>query len=196
MYWRLMEFYSYSPTLAEAKRPFLQSEERGPLNPTPGCHLHTDAVIPGGSISKTSKGHFEFSPQEPLSGDKVYVLLGCPLPAIFRKGLFGCAYVRGLMDREIVLGPLPEGSKVVRDHDEGVPRQMFVNSKTQETSLQDPRLGTLPDEWEPTVIQHRLWPTKEADAFRNNNNGEILYSDPRLLLDAVRARGVCVDKSH
>ena len=66
----------------------------------------------------------------------------------------------------------------------------YWNSGTNFTSREDPRLGALPAEWE-SVQQER---TPEDPIYfaphRNKRTGELINSDPRLLPEALIARGI------
>lgn len=106
-------------------------------------------------------------------------------------GFVGTANVHGLKGGEALLGPLSDGYKVVvgPDHN-GDECQIFVNTAHGTQSTKDPRLDPLPPEWELIVTKDRLWGTKKVKAFRSKNTGKIMFSDPRLLQDALTARGV------
>jgi hypothetical protein len=187
---------SYS-FMADAQYPFERLGKEREFIPDPNVRLHKNGICEGSHLFRTSKGYFGLSPIEVIRSDIVCVLLGCPHPVLLRKQFPGkhlfvtCAYVHGLMDGEAFLGPLPEGSKaVVRWDRNGDTYQLFVDSTTQTKTKQDPRLEPLPAEWERALVKDRFWPTKKVDGFRNKDTGQTMDSDPRMLPDALRARGV------
>ena len=129
------------------------------------------------------------------------VLLGTRVPILLREGslgrfqVVGDCYIHGLMDAESVLGPLIDFWKLQFGYDAGgcfVPH--FFNHSTKETTVEDPRLGLLPPEW------RRLPPVRTRDdpytfaRYHNDATGEVMNSDPRLLPEALRARGVRLSK--
>jgi hypothetical protein len=189
-------FVSYPTSVAEARRPFLPLKE----NETPGTapQFRTQSNT---FVFKTLKGYFGLTLRETMPGDKISVLLGCSTPTILREDLkgnhlfVGCAYVHGIMDGEVLLGSLPYGYEVINQRDDtGDVHQEFIHTVTGVETDIDPRLGPLPADWEPTMTNDRLWPTKKVHGFRNKNTGEIMHSDPRLLPYALRARGVPLEE--
>ena len=188
-------------TMAGARLLFQQLQEGGDVSLASGARLEKAVVAVGSTLFKTAKGFLGMSLQEVKVGDRVSILLGCAMPTILRtqpegRQLFvACVYVHGLMDGEALLGPIPKGWKVVTGYDRnGDYLQQFVNSKTDKGTPLDPRLGPLSADWEPVIKPDRLWPTKKVDGFKNITTGQILHSDPRLLPDALRTRGVPVEK--
>ena len=104
-------------------------------------------------VQDTKKGYYGTCKDRIEPGDKVAFLLGCPLPVILREKpsgkyqFVGCALVHGIIEGEVLLGPLPEGRKVVMVADyNGDPHQQFVDPLTGARTLLDPRLGPLPKE--------------------------------------------------
>jgi hypothetical protein len=184
-------------SLADVLHPFDRLEQEKWFNPESNIRFHKSIITIYSYLFRTNKGYFGLSPIKVMPGDKVGVLLGCPFPVLLReqssgKHLFvACAYIHGLMDGEALLGPLPEGYKVILGpHRNAQWRQLFVNSTTQTETEEDPRLEPLPAEWKRALIGDRFWPTKKVDGFRNKVTGQIMDSDPRMLPDALRARGV------
>ncbi|KAH7066448.1 heterokaryon incompatibility protein-domain-containing protein [Paraphoma chrysanthemicola] len=183
-------------TVAEAQAPLLSMQRNGA--PLQQVDRPFHSIVGTSFLFKTSKGYFGISPIEVRPGDELAVLLGCPFPVLLReqsagKHLFvGCVYMHGLMDSEALLGPLPQGYGVQYDSDEnGDWHQIFVEPSTRQSSRSDPRLPPLPTPWERCVAPDRLWgAVKEVGAFKNKDTDEIMYTDPRMLPDALRARGV------
>jgi hypothetical protein len=190
----------FCTTLSEAQRPFLRSVDVGYQKSTPISTRFVNGYSVGGFPFRTTKGYFGLCIQEPLPGDKVCVLLGCYMPTILRTSpdgnhlFIGCAYVYGMMDGEVLLGPLPQDTRIIiRPDHNGDMKQLFLEPSNS-ASLLDPRLGPLPAHWEAITAPDRLWPQKRVDAFRNRITGEVIHSDPRLFPDALRARGVQLEK--
>ena len=108
-----------------------------------------------------------------------------------RFSVIGHCYIYGLQDGEGILGPLPSHWKVVFMMDTlGRLEARFLNTSTNEKTTLDPRLGPLAEPWEELkAVRTRDDPTIFA-RFRNKQTGEVMNSDPRMLPDALRARGV------
>jgi hypothetical protein len=184
-------------TLAEAQLIFqqiLDLDQSGDSESNYTAKLHKGHI--DGFLFCTAKGYFGICFNDVLPGDEVSVFLGCSFAAILRpqpddKYLFvGCAYVHGIMDGEALLGPLPPGWKaVIRTDVNGDQQQKILNTSGEET-LPDPRFGELAEEWEAILAPDRVWPEKEVYVARHRITGQLVYSDPRLLPDALRARGV------
>jgi hypothetical protein len=137
-----------------------------------------------------------------LVGDYVCILLGFNHPIILRLtrdgqqyGIVGvCTYIHGLMDAEALLGSLPAGfSFQLRQDSRSLDIAGYLNTDTQEWSSaeNDPRLGPRPDGWE--LLPTSVWAAPEATTYqewRNRTTGEIITSDPRILPDALKERGI------
>jgi hypothetical protein len=186
-------------TLAETQLPFQQLQEGGGDTSRPNPHPLYLHYARGASLFRTIKGYFGMSlvDHTAVPGDKICMLLGCSTPCILRRQsnknyLFvGGAYVHGIMGGEILLGLLPTGTELRFEFDMNFDGQpTFFNQKTGQSSTKDPRLPPLPEEWKNVMTKDRLWPSKKVEAFQNTVTGQILHSDPRLLPDALRARGV------
>jgi hypothetical protein len=76
------------------------------------------------------------------------------------------------------------------------PDYRFYNSDAETTTLEDPRLGPLPPCWERTEIGRALDGDDplHCDFFRNTGTGEVINYDPRLEPDALRERGVKLER--
>jgi hypothetical protein len=101
------------------------------------------------------------------------------------------------MERQALLGPIPEHWRLVAreshwDHDDPQPEALHVNDKTGQETLCDPGLGDLP-EWEEVVHKDDLR-LPFARHYRNKNTSEVISSNPRLSIDALRLRGVPLEK--
>jgi len=104
----------------------------------------------------------------------------------------GECYIYGIMDGESLLGPMPAPWKVrlASIKGSGISYPRYWNTAINAMSREDPRLGDLPTEWE-RIKQRR---TADDPIFfaphRNKLTGETINSDPRMLPENLRARGV------
>jgi hypothetical protein len=152
-------------------------------------------------VFRTSDGYIGVTYRVITPRDKIIVLLGCPLPVILREQpngqhLFvGTAIVHGIMDGEALLVPLPDGWRVIVGYDQyHYMHQRFVDPSTKSSTRWDPRLPPLSLQWRPVSAIDPLWPNKTVQAFQDTTTEEISYSDPRMLPDALGARGVLLEK--
>ena len=124
-------------------------------------------------------------------------MLGSDSPVVLRRNprgtlqVVGCAYALGLDDGEALLGKLAHPWKLEFVHTSiiGIEKR-FVNTSTGTITSEDPRLGPMPEEWEGTDQEPADFDSHFGPWCRNKLTGEIINSDPRLLPDALRARGV------
>lgn len=129
------------------------------------------------------------------------IFLGCYSPMILRPvalGQFqivGEAYIHGLEDATGILGSLSSDWKAIIIGDTfGRTMHRYLNLKTYEQTAEDPRLHDLPPEWE--RISYERSPNDPAlyEVFKNKNTQESINSDPRLTAEALRVRGVKLEK--
>ena len=152
-------------------------------------------IVKGKASFQTRNGHIGIGPQSIRAGDQACILLGCPALLILRPNdaqtykVVGEAYIDGFMEGEALLGALPTNWQRVERH---FPELVcyytaFINVKTGDVQVEDPRLGPLPAGWR--TIEHRR---KHAyNVFSNEELGvTATYTDPRLSPEALRARGV------
>jgi hypothetical protein len=132
-----------------------------------------------------------------VPGDLVCVFLGSDSPMILRpdvSGKFkviGICYVHGLSDSSCLLGPLPKPWRVDVGWDSSaLPVYNFVNSSTNERTIEDPRLGPLPAEWKRLQSERVRDDPVAFQKFKNINTDEVMDSDPRLLPEALEPRGI------
>ncbi|KAF2125653.1 hypothetical protein P153DRAFT_299422 [Dothidotthia symphoricarpi CBS 119687] len=190
------------PTLAEAQLPFhelLNGADVSAVEDHVHCHWF---LFSGQTLFKTKKGYIGVANGRPQHGDNVAVILGSPIPLLIRKrpshtyALICDSYIDGIMDGEALLGPLSKDWTFQLLINYAIGRrkdyiETFKNVATQEIVYEDPRLAPIPEEWERTEAAHDVWPTETVEAYRNKITGQVLKdSDPRLLPDALRARGV------
>lgn len=102
--------------------------------------------------------------------------------------------MHGLMDGESLLGPLPAPWQIRMpdwtwgNHHE--PEPCYWNEDTKKLSREDPRLGDLPEEWERINVEKKYGDPLLFAPHKNRVTGEVINSDPRLLPEALAARGV------
>jgi hypothetical protein len=138
------------------------------------------------------------------SGDRFYVLLGYAHAVLLRPVQFvtgvnsyklvGSAYVDGFLEGEALLGSLPEPWRLIFREDEDRLREVFIpiyyNPLTEEETRHDPRLDALPPDWEEIGQEDETRQQIYVQHYRNKTTGGVINSDPRLLPDALKARGV------
>jgi len=147
-------------------------------------------------IYRTVGGALGMAPACAEPGDIVVALLGFATAMILRRGegntykVVGESYCYGYMACEGFLGPLPSTHKFVwiNDRSESVLRAGFIQNDSDVPTVEDPRLGPLPDGWK--FVYHDKRPFFRE--FENTETGEITEHDPRLLPEALLARGVAV----
>jgi hypothetical protein len=153
-----------------------------------------------GRFFVSDRGQLGCGPPSVAPGDIVSVLSGYDKPILLRPAYstdhsicyhhVGPLYVHGLMEGQALLGSLPLPWELIIDVVGQQKRFIFLNRETGEKLLQDPRLDMLPQKW------HEV--EKEDDSrfdiyiqhYENKTTGEVINSDPRLLPEALEARGV------
>jgi hypothetical protein len=153
---------------------------------------------PGRAFCTTTDGRFCLSPVGTRPGDIVTVFLGCDSPMVLRPTTPDCAqywvvgeaFCHGIMNGEALLGPLPEGWRIVIRHDRpaNINCTAFWNSKSRQLSAEDPRLGNLSEGWRRQSHADEQFQT----LFIHDNNGESLetWEDPRITTDELRLKDV------
>lgn len=66
----------------------------------------------------------------------------------------------------------------------------YFNPSTGVVIEEDPRLDPLPPEWERVQADRTPDDPVACALFKNKVTGEVMNSDPRLLLEALAQRGV------
>ncbi|EXL41949.1 hypothetical protein FOCG_15311 [Fusarium oxysporum f. sp. radicis-lycopersici 26381] len=142
-------------------------------------------------------GYFGVSHKDTQPGDIICAFLGCKVLVILRPWTGGCfqvvgsCYLHGFTSAEAFLGPLPAPWVMQYKPDScGVQTPYFFNKDTKEAVQQDPRLGELPVTWEAIQKDRTKDDPQFLSLFRNNLTGELMNSDPRMLPEALRDRGV------
>jgi len=99
------------------------------------------------------------------------------------------------MQGESLLGPLSHPwSFRSRRNVVAIREPSFWNAETNSSSLDDPRLGDLPHEWEKIELKRTPDSALICSPHRNKITGDIVNSDPRMFPDALRARGVKLEE--
>lgn len=102
----------------------------------------------------------------------------------------GQCFQDGLDNAEGLLGPLPDEFVMQMHRPNGVYQPSFLNTKEEKVCEEDPRLGEMPRSWEKIDFTPSQDDPIYAVKYRNKDTDEVLNSDPRLLPDMLRARGV------
>lgn len=122
----------------------------------------------------------------------VAVFLGCQRPFMLRPQpnhtfLVICTcYVPDLMAGEAFLGSLPKNWSLDRDLSTGW--WVVKDSETNDITINDPRLGEIPDGWSFATIDGRHG--EKLQCFLDLETGEKSELDPRMSPAALQARGV------
>lgn len=123
------------------------------------------------------------------------VFLGCDSPMIIRQQsdgtyqVVGEAFVYALLDAQALLGSLPEPWYVQESTLHYRPTYWFLNRETGEMTEDDPRLGPLIG-WERLDVEMGPDDPHTCQKYKNIETGEVINYDPRMSLDALKARGV------
>jgi hypothetical protein len=99
--------------------------------------------------------------------------------------------VHGFCDAVGLLGPVPTPWKI--HFYSGRPSRnvcLFFNTETGVSTYDDPRLGTVPQDWEIAHPGTFALGNVRIPTYRSKKTGEITDRDPRLLPDFLRERGV------
>lgn len=112
-------------------------------------------------------------------------------------GLFqvvGESYLHGMTNGEALVGPLPYPWKLKIRKVSGRKEPLYSNPDTGTQTSEDPRLGDLPLDWEKVERERTRDDPVIFAPYRNKRTGEEINSDPRLLPEALLARGVNLEK--
>ncbi|KAI8627852.1 heterokaryon incompatibility protein-domain-containing protein [Xylariaceae sp. FL1651] len=197
---------SWKPTSSEWKERLVQYQEEGQLstsNRTFGrFENRVITQVNCRSILVLEGGFVGLGPRDTRTGDWICVILGCELPLVVRPApedrftVVGQCYIHGIMQGEALLGPLPTPWSVkVKLEGDVKYRPRYFNTETNLEVKEDPRLTAIPvaPEWE--QIRHP-WTRDDplnVVIYRNHSTGEEINCDPRMLPDALTARGVKVE---
>ncbi|EON70018.1 hypothetical protein W97_09284 [Coniosporium apollinis CBS 100218] len=186
-------------TLQEAREFFLTkiSASRGPIDLSSINDQHHYDWVRKRTLVTTEEGYIGLGLAGAQPGDCVCVFPGCNTPMLLRLGsseqyqVVGECYIHGLMDSESLLGRLPNPWRVRLGWESGgIYLGRYYNSSTGVLTEEDPRLDSLPVEWERVQADRTPDDPLVFALFRNKVTGEVMNSDPRLLPEALKERGV------
>lgn len=151
-------------------------------------------------VALDGRQYMGVAPKAVLKGDIVSVILGCDLPMVLRRStdnalrIVGPCFIHGLMNGEAVLGPLPSTTQLrVAANNDGIFQPQYMDSRTSALSYEDPRLAhvPVPKDWE--AVEQWQWTRDDpiqCVRYRNVVTGEVINTDPRMSVEALRLRGV------
>lgn len=148
----------------------------------------------------TTSGYFGFGPSSMIPNDRICILLGVPNPLVVRRNseghhrIIGWAYVHGLMDGEALLGALPQGWHVEQHFKDRRSFPQYFNDWSEYRFRDDPRLGSIPDEWERIDREATRDDPIVVGFFRNKSTGEVIIYDPRMTREKLEERGVKLEE--
>jgi hypothetical protein len=90
---------------------------------------------------------------------------------------------------KVLLGPLPKPWTMVVEDFYPIEFALY-NSEPEEIIIDDPRLGALPEEWEEVEIEDETHSDHALRHYMHRDLGAVIDSDPRMLPDTLRPRGV------
>jgi hypothetical protein len=159
-------------------------------------------LVPAATQLGESIPSIRFEPDsDPPPGDLITALLGCNTPIVLREmsdnqfQVIGSCYIHGLMEGESLLGQLPEPWKAQIHVDSNeIRKPYYVNTITGESTDESRWLGPLSSEWERVPAVRAPEDPILFTRFRNKDTGELVNWDPRLLPEALEARGVKLRK--
>tara|TARA_R110002003_G_scaffold112_8_gene9594 strand:- start:16470 stop:17366 length:897 start_codon:yes stop_codon:yes gene_type:complete len=200
---RLSNRWSGYPTLQVARTLLYE------YNEVPGYSFdqwlsRTYQLLATKVLFRTHEGAFGCGPSDARPDDRVCVLLGYEYPVVLRPSpggryqVVGRCYVHGLMERQALLGPVPKPWRLIAreshwDHDDPQPQALYVNDQTGEETLCDARLEDLPEDWEEVAKEDDLR-MPFAQHYRNKKTKQVINSDPRLSIEALRLRGAPLER--
>ncbi|KAF2671445.1 hypothetical protein BT63DRAFT_217171 [Microthyrium microscopicum] len=154
-------------------------------------------LIQGRSFLRLTDDKIGLGPEDSEPEDLVCVFLGACRPVVLRPAangkfrIVGECDILGLRDGEALLGPLPSPWRsILGILADGFLRLGFRRHGTEEFELEDPRVDPISEPWERMDYHRERHDPKFFEKFRNKDTGEVINSDPRMLPDALRARGV------
>ena len=169
-------------------------EIREPIEPR-GYIDEVYRSVKGRAFFLTKNGYIGLGPKSMKTGDQACVILGCKPPLILRPDdeksyrVVGDCYIDGFKDGEALLGALLSDWHYVLRYfpDLKDSFRAFLNTKTGDIQVEDPRLGPLPAGWR--IGEHRN--QHAFNRFSNDETGILnTWVDPRLSPEALKARGV------
>jgi hypothetical protein len=149
------------------------------------------------ALCATFEERFGLVPKTAQRGDIATVILGCNTPTILRPetdgssyAVVGEGYLSGMLNSEVLLGPLPESYEqvAIRDNKKARVWWILMDRSTGSMFVEDPRLGELPAGWERKQHEDERFFTW----FVNKETGEELTGgfDPRMTSEGLKQAGV------
>jgi hypothetical protein len=113
------------------------------------------------------------------------------LPGVDEFKVIGPSLCHGMLDGEALIGHLPKNWIVEFYRDRlGYAAAHYRNKITNVLTVEDPRLGVLPPEWERVTRERTDNDPRWFSWFQNKSTGQMINADPRLLPDSLEARDV------
>jgi hypothetical protein len=79
---------------------------------------------------------------------------------------------------------------IIKGDAHGSPTARFVDRWSNTETLEDPRLDSLPPKWVRAPYERLPGDPAIFEKFKNMETDEIINYDPRMSLDALKARGI------
>lgn len=151
--------------------------------------------IRGRRFFVTDSGHIGTAPAGVEVGDSTCLVLGTYAPIVLRPThngswqVVGECYVHGLADTVGILGPIPHPWRpIVKGDSWGRPMSCFLNCRTGEETMEDPRLGSLPRGWQRADYERSGGDPDMIQKFQNVHTGQVVNYDPRLSPDLLKEK--------
>ncbi|GAP85662.1 putative heterokaryon incompatibility [Rosellinia necatrix] len=195
---RYPKIVSY-PTLQEwsdtIRRMLLQTPDRDELT---GNRELYDALgfAKGKKFVGLTEGYFGLAPKGTKTGDVICVLLGTNVPLVLRPSpggtfrLIGECCIHGLHDGISLLGMLPAGWRVRTLFDaNGLAKYSYYDGGSDVDSEEDPRLPALSRRYQRADFVRTADDPIVATRYYDTQTESHINYDPRMLPEALRARG-------
>ena len=109
--------------------------------------------------------------------------------------IVGWCFIWGLADGEGLLGPVQRPWKAMAHLNEHtIIEPMYLNTDKNTKTQEDPRLIELPKQWERIDLERTPDDPLLFAPHQNKLTGEVINSDPRLLPEELRERGVKLEE--
>ncbi|KAF8860397.1 HET-domain-containing protein [Acephala macrosclerotiorum] len=169
--------------------------------------------LPGRAFFVTDEGYIGLGPASARPGDRVMVILGCPVPILLRPvpgrreyyQVVGECFVDGLMAGEGLLGPLPPDWTRKWAHVEESLVSVYTHATDYNScpTQQDPRLGPLPSSWKVRYGSSGKANDQQDSELDDSGKMKLMWYeevstgytgifDPRLSSAALKERGVSI----
>lgn len=170
--------------LQNSAEPTLSGHRRSPILPTLVAEFKN--LLPNAAVFATNEGHFGLGSGAACEGDEIFVVLGCRFPILMRLVadskyiIVGPCYIPHLSHGEAILGPLPDGWKMVFNESSS----MIFCTPDGKRIREDPRVKRdLPPGWEQYEDEQGLW-------WKRYEDEDWRLFDSRQTPEKLEARGV------